>query len=199
MYGMNYSGGGNKTHGQIERAYRIGSLEAGAGESCWILASRDGHSLPLRCDRYSLAGREVVELSYPGSRWRATLELSRVRSGFGGTRAFWLCPRCGRRARFLYFQGQDFQCRECAQLNYRSQQRTKSSLNHYEDGLRLAVDKLQWRPPIDVVPMDFPHVTPGRPRYMHQTTYRRYLARYRRYQKQYQRASLREMLSILRR
>ena len=28
MYGMNYSGGDNKTHGQIERTDRIDSFEA---------------------------------------------------------------------------------------------------------------------------------------------------------------------------
>ena len=120
-------------------------------------------------------------------------------SGFGGRRTFWLCPCCGRRARYLYFKGQGFVCRECAKLNYRSQQRTKSSINHFRDGMKLATEMLSWQPLIDVAPMDFPYVTPDRPRYMHQTTYRRYLARYRQYQEQYQRESLREMLAILRR
>lgn len=197
MYGMNYSGGANKTHGQIERAYRIDSFEAGTVEDRGIVfASSGGKMLPLHCDR---CGQEFVELSYPGSRWRDTLELARVRSGYGGSRAFWLCPICGRRARFLYFKRQGFVCRECARLNYRSQQRTRSSLNHYRDGMRLATDKLHWEPLIDVVPMDFPYMTPDRPRGMHKTTYRRYLARYRRYQAAYERDSLREMLEILRR
>lgn len=127
-----------------------------------------------------------------------TLELARVRSGFGGSRVFWLCPVCGRRARFLYFKGQCFVCRECANLNYRSQQRTRDSLNHYRDGMRLAAEKLRWQPLIDVAPMDFPYMTPDHPRYMHQSTYRRYLVRYRRYQEKYQRDSLRKMRAILR-
>lgn len=203
MYGMNYSGGDNKTHGQIERTDRIDSFEVGERESCGLLiASRDGRSLPLRYDRYTLyepKEQEIVELSYPGSRWRSTLELTRVPSGFGGARVFWLCPRCAQRARYLYFNGQGFVCRECAKLNYRSQQRTHDSLNHYRDGMKLAREKLCWEPPGWFVPMDFPHMTPPCPRYMQQTTYRRHLARYRRYQKQYQRESLREMLAILRR
>ncbi len=201
MYCMNYSGGDNKTHGQVERTDRIDSFEAGGRENCGLLvAARDGRSLPLRYDRYTLYGpkeQEIVELSYPGSRWRSTLELARVPSGFGGTRAFWLCPRCGQRARYLYFKGQGFVCRECAKLNYRSQQRTKNSINHFRDGMKLAREELRWEPPGWFVPMDFPHMTPPCPRYMHQATYRRHLARFRRHQDRYQQESLREMLAIL--
>lgn len=198
MYGMNYSGGDNKTHGQIERADRIDSFEAGkiAGWGM-VLASRGDKMLPLRCDRCGHAGREFVELSYPGSRWRDTLELARVRSGFGGSRVFWLCPICDRRARFLYFKDRRFVCRGCAALNYRSQQRTRDSINHYRDGLKLARDKLGWEPPGWVVPMDFPDLTPPRPRYMHERTYQQHLARFRQYQAAYQRDSMREALAIL--
>lgn len=203
MYGMNYRGGHNCTHGQIERADRIDSFEAGKVEG-WgmILASRDGKVLPLRCNRFpprGPTGRELVELSYPGSRWRDTLELARMQSGFGGSRAFWLCPICGRRARFLYFKGRGFVCRGCAALNYRSQQRTRDSINHYQDGLKLARDKLGWEAPFPVTPMDFLHIVPGRPKGMHGRTYYRYLAQYRQYQEKYRRDSLREMLALLRR
>lgn len=199
MYGMNYSGGDNKTHGQIERADRIDSFEAGMEGWGMVLASRGGKVLPLHCDRYGHAGREFVELSYPRSRWRNTLELARVRSGFGGSRAFWLCPICGRRARFLYFKDRRFVCRECAKLNYQSQQRTRDSINHYRDGLKLARERLGWEPPGYIVPADFPRLTPPCPRYVHQSTYQRRLARFRQYQAAYQRDSLREMLAILRR
>lgn len=200
MYGMNYSGGDNKTHGQIEREDRIDSFEAGKVED-WgmVLAARGDKMFPLRCDHYGQAGRELVELSYSGSRWRVTLELSRVRSGFGGSRAFWLCPICGRRARFLYFKDPGFVCRECAKLNYQSQQRTRDSINHYRDGLKLARERLGWEPPGYITPAWFPQLTPPCPRYMHQSTYQRHLARFRRYQAAYQRDSLRELLAILRR
>lgn len=187
-------GGDNKTHGKIERVHRIDSFEAGKVEGRgFVIASRSGRTIPLNCERYG----QRVELSYPGSRWRDALELTRVRSGFGGSRAFWLCPFCGRRARFLYFKERGFACRECVGLNYHTQQRTRDCLNHYRDGLKLAREKLAWTPPDWLVPMDFPRITPDRPRYMHEATYQRHLARFRRYQAAYRRDSLREMLAIL--
>jgi hypothetical protein len=76
---------------------------------------------------------------------------------------------------------------------------TRDSINHYRDGLKLARERLGWEPPGYICPMDFPYLTPPCPRYMHQSTYRRHLARFRRYQAAYQRDSLREMLAILRR
>ena len=194
MYGMNFSGGRNKTHGQIERTDRIDSFEV-HGDCGLLMASRAGYNLPLW---YDLEAQGSVELSYPGSRWRTALELSFVPSGFGGYRTFWLYPCCGKRARYLYFRDQGFVCRECAKLNYKSQQRTLDSINHARDGLKLAREKLRWEQPFYVPPADFPHVTPDKPKWMHKTTYFRYLARYRRYQEKYQRESLREALAILR-
>ncbi|MDE6590599.1 MAG: hypothetical protein K2K53_09710 [Oscillospiraceae bacterium] len=202
MYGMNYSGGNNKTHNQIERADRIDSFEAGEVEGPGILfASRGDKILPLHCEHFTahdLEERELVELSYPSSRWRCTLELTRVRSGFGGSRAFWLCPRCGRRSRYLYFKNRGFACRECAKLNYQSQQRTQDSINHFRDGMKFAREKLHWFPTLPIVPMDFPTYTPPKPPKMHRATYQRHLARFRQYQAAYRRDSLREMLANLR-
>ena len=195
MYGMNYSGGANRTHGQVERAERIDSFEAGKITGWGKLFSNS--MVPLDCGHFLEDGREIVELSK--GQWSTTLELTRTPSGFGGSCAFWLCPICGQRARFLYFKDLGFVCRECAKLNYRSQQRTRDSINHYRDGLKLARERLDWEPPGYICPMDFPHLTPPCPRYMHQSTYRRHLARFRRYQAAYQRDSLREMLAILRR
>lgn len=194
------NGGYNKTHGQIELAYRIDSFETGRIEDCGtLIVSMGDKTLPLRCDRCGQDGRELVELSYPGSRWRDDLGLTRVRSGFGGSRVFWLCPVCGRRARYLYFKGQGFLCRECARFNYRIQQRTQNSLNHYRDGMRLAREKLGWEPPDWIVPIYFSRLTPPRPRYMHETTYQRHLAQFRRYQLAYLRDSIRELTALKRR
>jgi len=194
VYGMNFSGGSNRTHGQIERAERIDSFEAAQVDG-WgaIFTSR---LFPLECGHFQEPDREAVDLS--AGQWSTTLELTRIPSGFGGSRAFWMCPRCGRRARFLYFKKLSFVCRRCAKLNYRCQQRTKDSTNHAYDGLRLAREKLRWTPPLPVAPMDFPHVVPGKPKGMHKTTYYRYLVRYRRLQEKYRRDSMREMMAVLR-
>ncbi len=195
MYGMNYSGGDNRTHGQIERAERIDSFEAAQVEGRGtIFTSR---MFPLECKRFQGPDWETVDLS--AGQWFITLGLTRIPSGFGGSRAFWVCPGCGSRVRYLYFKGKGFVCRECAKLNYRCQQRTRDSTNYARDGLRLAREKLGWVPPFPVAPIEFPYVSPDRPRYMHRSKYFRILARYRRYQAKYQQDSMKEMLSILRR
>lgn len=194
MYCVNYSGGANRTHGQVERAERVDSFEAGEiplNEWGTLYAHWKGGMIPLDCWH----DPETVELSK--GQWSTTLELTRTPSGFGGSCVFWLCPCCGRRVRYLYFKGRGFLCRGCAKLNYHCQQRTKDSVNSAYDGIRLAREKLRWQPLIDVLPMDFPYMTPGRPKGMHETTYRRYLARYRRYQEKYQRDSMRAMLAVL--
>lgn len=201
MYGMNYSGGDNRTHGQIERAERIDSFEAGKLDGWDVLFT--SRMFPFDCGRFMEYGpgpeasREVVEL-WAGER-RYGLELTRTPSGFGGSCAFWVCPCCGKRARFLYFKKLGFVCRSCAKLNYCCQQRTKDSTNYARDGLKLARDKLRWEPPFPVAPVDFPYIVPDRPKGMHRNTYDRLLARYRRYQEKYQQDSMQEMLAILRR
>lgn len=194
MYCINFSGGNNKTHGQIERALRVDSFEAGAIQGPGtIFAYSCGQMIPLKCGHFMDDDREVVELPKYD-----TLELTRTTNHFGGSRAYWLCPRCGRRARYLYFRGQELKCRECAKLNYRCQQRTKDSTNYARDGLKLVQEKLGWDPPFDFYHAIFPYVTPDKPKGMHWATYNRYLARYKRYQEKYQQDSMREMLAILR-
>lgn len=184
---MNYTSG---THGQVERTDRIDSFEAGKLGNWGVLTARGGGK--LWCEHTTTKGREAVRLDGFG-----VLELERVPAGFGGSRALWVCPCCGERARYLYYNGKGFLCRECAKLNYRSQQRTRDSLRHVEDGLKLAREKLHWEPPAWVTPLDFPSLNPPCPRYMHQDTYQRHLARFRRYQEKYKRDSLREMLALL--
>ena len=59
MYGMNYSGGDNRTHGQIERAERIDAFEAGKVEGWGTLFSNS--MIPLDCGHFMDNGEEVVE------------------------------------------------------------------------------------------------------------------------------------------
>lgn len=91
-----------------------------------------------------------------------------------GQQDFFLCPRCGRRVRFLYLP--DYVCRTCAGLNYRVQQVTRGSFTE----MRCIADKIDARPP----PTDyFDYATSGgyeliRPRYMRKKRFRRYEKKY---------------------
>jgi hypothetical protein len=58
-----------------------------------------------------------------GEDWRSveqTIWLDTTPAGFGGTRYWFLCPRCSRRCRILY-GGALFVCRKCRALVYESQ------------------------------------------------------------------------------
>lgn len=196
------NGGWNKSHGTIEITPRVDSFEAASAEKT-LFAGNGRKSIPLDCARYTEHGpgpgvrREIVELW--GGRWGQTLELSRIASGFGGSRAFWLCPACGGRVRYLYFTGAVFLCRKCARLNYRSQQETKSDCMYYYDkGMALVEKHLDCWPQMRPDGFSFCDWVPDRPRYMHQTTYRRYLARFLRYREKHSDRQMADMLRILR-
>ncbi len=85
-----------------------------------------------------------------------------------GVVAFFECPGCGRRVRFLYLP--EFKCRYCCNLNYRSQQRTKGS----SEELRSIPAKL-----------GLPGNQLIRPFYMHRNRYERYLKRYQKHRERY--------------
>ena len=141
--------------------------------------------------------REIVELSYPGSRWTQTLRLTRMNSGFGGTRAFWMCPQCKRRVRYLYFKGRGFMCRECASLNYKSQQETKDSMCDYRRGMAFAENKLSVNPAFRPDGFDFCEYIPERPKGMHETTYRRYLSRFLKYRERHTARTMADMKKFI--
>lgn len=160
----------------------------------------DGVTRLIDCVHYTEYGpeedREIVEL-WKGE-WSQALELSRKRNGFGGSQPFFLCPACGERVRYLYLTGAVFLCRKCSRLNYRSQQETRSdSMYYYDKGLGL-VEKHLEPPPFLIDGFGFCRWIPDRPRYMHQTTYRRYLRRFAKYQDHHQRRQLEDMARLLR-
>ena len=181
------NGGWNKRYGTVEKVPRIDSYEAGEVESCGaLIAFCDGKMLALDCDHYTECGpeREIVEVWHPEDGWSQTLELSRKVNGFGGSQAFFLCPACGDRRRYLYLTGATFLCRKCAGLNYKSNQETRSgSMYYYGKGVALAEKHLDTWPGVRPDGFGFCRWVPDRPRYMHQTTYRRYLIRFLRYRK----------------
>jgi hypothetical protein len=63
--------------------------------------------------------------------------------GYGGRRFVFLCPRCGRRMRTLFFKGSQFACRRCFNLTYIS-----SNENHKYDSVYRWMSgsmKVHWR------------------------------------------------------
>lgn len=52
------------------------------------------------------------------------VSILRTPCNYGGTRAWFGCPRCGRRVAVLFLAGEWFQCRHCARVAYASQSET---------------------------------------------------------------------------
>ena len=199
------NGGWNKRCGTVEETPRIDSYEAGTvwGWGCLFAYADKGVSLVLDCDHFTDYGpetdREFVELYHPKEEWSQTLELSRKSNGYGGDQAFFLCPACGARRRYLYLTGATFLCRKCAQVNYKSQQETRSdSMYYYDKGVALAEKHPDTWPRVRPDGFSFCNWVPDRPRYMHETTYRRYLARFLRYRRQHEARQMEDMARLLR-
>lgn len=76
-------------------------------------------------------------------------------------------------------------CRECASLNYKSQQETKDSMCDYRRGMAFAENKLSVNPAFRPDGFDFCEYIPERPKGMHETTYRRYLSRFLKYRERH--------------
>lgn len=199
------NGGWNKRCGTVEKVARIDSYEAGAAEGWGVLFGFcDGKMVAFDCDRYTEYGpypeadREIVEVWHPKDGWSQPLELSRKANGFGGSQAFFLCPACGGRVRYLYQMGAAFLCRKCAGLNYRSNQETRSdSMYYYSKGVALVEKHLDTFSGVRPDGFSFCRWLPERPRYMHETTYRRYLRRFAKYQHHHQKRQMEDMLKIL--
>ncbi len=194
------NGGWNKSHGTVETTPRIDSFEAASAEQVFF-AKCDGKMVAVDCDHYTKfeptpgTQREFVEMW--SGQWSQTVELSRKVNGFGSSQAFFLCPACGARVRYLYFTGAIFLCRKCARLNYRGQQETKSDCMYYYDkGMALVEKHLDTWPELRPDGFSFCAWIPERPRYMHQTTYERYLRRFAKYRDQHQKRQIKDMLKI---
>lgn len=197
------NGGWNRSCGCVEKTPRIDSFEAGEIDGCEALFGYADGGIPLVLDCCHNTGCgpdgewESLEVWHSKAGWSQTLELSRKRNGFGGSQPFFLCPACGERVRYLYQVGVTFLCRKCAQLNYRSQQETRSGSMYYHDkGMALA-EKHLW--PLTAYPdgFSFCRWLPDRPRYMHESTYRRYLIRFLRYQEKHADRQMEDMLKLI--
>ncbi len=205
MYRWNNNGGWNRRCGTVEKTPRIDSYEAAAVQGLGhLLGYADGGiPLVLDCHRYIEYGletdREILEVWDPKEKWGQELQLFRKSNGYGGDQAFFLCPACGRRVRYLYLTGAAFLCRKCSGLNYRSQQETRSgTMYFYDKGVALAEKHLDTWPRVRPDGFEFCTWIPERPRYMHQTTYRRHLRRLLRYEDKHLEREKKDLARILR-
>ena len=193
MYRWHNRGGWNKSHGQVENSSRIDSFELAQTQGwSWIMCGQK----PIESSY--LHGDDTCDLIPRDDLWSVEIELSSKPNGYGGEQLFFICPACGQRFRFLYLTGTAFLCRKCAKLNYRSQQETSSdSMYFYHKGMKLVKSRLLTWPQIRPDGFSFCSYFPGRPRFMHQTTYRRYLARFLRYRKKHEDRLLADMNRLL--
>ena len=198
------NGGWNKSHETVEKTPRIDSYEVKemGGLGCLFAFRDNGPPLVLDCCRDITYAPdrdiETVEIWHPRDGWSQIIEISSKENGFGGYQTFFLCPACGERRRYLYLAGDAFLCRKCAKLNYQSQQETRSgSMYYYHKGMDLVQQHLE-QPLFHVDGFGFNRWIPERPRYMHQSTYARYLRRFAKYQDRHQRRQLADMARILR-
>ena len=137
------SGGHNKTHRRLENYHRIDSFafyDYLMGDK--YLQCKTTVQYP--CIRgniiYDVQNKTAVikNLSiHSGESGYMDLPLSRV-LGIDGksVRMYFHCPYCGRRVRYLYDYYKHYACRECAKLNYSSQQ--KSGM----DEIRLKMERI---------------------------------------------------------
>lgn len=187
MYFRCNAGGWNKTHEQVERTPRIDSFEL-AFTHAW-------GGLFCGWEYLDIYQEDSFCEIFPPSEYK--IYLSHKRNGYGGRQTFFLCPGCGKRVRFLYLTGgRGFLCRKCARLNYRSQQQTRGSMTYYHKGMKYAEEHLS-HPPFALDGFSFCHWIPDRPRYMHNTTYRKHLKRFLRYQEQHEARTLADLMRII--
>lgn len=176
-------GGHNKTHDQVEDYMKLDSFLFRECVSLLEEKNRDdveGHfpwgkggniGFVLYQTRlqllYSIGGYEVRESFY----------FSKVPNNYGGIpRLYFICPYCGKTARYIYMHKKHFKCRKCANLNYNSQQITKGEDIHARRMLKILRNDFGIKESISA--FDASMYRPERPKGMHNRTYLKHLIRY---------------------
>ena len=84
------------------------------------------------------------------------LNVSETPCNYGGVRYWFDCPNCHNRISKLYIYNKRFQCRKCADLNYYSQQRTKTDCGYFLYLAEKLAKKVQSDFKVDPVYAHFP-------------------------------------------
>lgn len=162
-------GGKNRVHDSVSNYERIDSFKIGTLRGWFIGFWNRGGSVILDC-----TGDDSVELFCSINEPPDRVGLSRVANHYGGDRAYFLCPECGRRVRFLYRPpaGDTFRCRRCWSLNYPSQQMRSREASAYLRGVKLLRERFKWPESLIPKPKRFYGFFPPRPKWMRRWTYR---------------------------
>ena len=191
-----------KTKGTVENTPRLDAedLKPGKGWELVTIHNAQGRCLDSFVDEEEDGGMVALLNSVwgdpDGPIWRYKLKTTTDLF----PRLRYVCPKCGKPRRFLYFDGKEdvFSCRWCCNLNYRVQQKRKDCVEYYYDALEYAKTYLKgWTPPPGSVPADFPHMVPEKPPGMSKQYYEKVLKRFRHYQKQYKDAAGDELYQIM--
>lgn len=194
------SGGTNKTHYQVEsrRAFRVDSFAfARRIEGDKYAFCKD--VIKVKAGRTHIIYNTRVKIAQIWDCGEYTLlKLSRVKNIDGQSqRVYFICPRCGRRVRYLYtgFDGKH-RCRTCSRLNYKSQQ--INGLDEMRLKMRRIVeDKLgyyEWHEICDCIE-DVPR--PPKPPYMRWDKYSALVLKLSQMQAEYYEEFQRQALRIL--
>jgi len=144
----------------VRRFDREGLLRPGVWTWWW----RDAESGETTASIRVLGGEQSIELHYQvGERvFSPRVIIDRTACGYGGSRAWFLCPVCFARRAILYAAGGTFACRACHGLVYASQ--SDSELVAAQRRVEKAAERLEG-----------PHMV--RPKGMHDATYSRIIDR----------------------
>lgn len=179
-----FCGGQNKTHGCTTQCKRLDSFHCGKALPLMAEKGLEVHRVTMRWkdgDNIGLAlypGRmELHYLAGEGEARReihATAYLDPVENNYGGPpRIYFRCPSCSRRCRFLYLRNLHFKCRQCAELNYYSQQVSKGTDEAAYKMQRFIREKFGVEESMS--PAEAVDYFPARPKGMHRNTYFRLL------------------------
>ncbi len=188
-------GGHNQTHNTVERRRHLDSFYVGK-------IRRAIKANGMDCDTYEDKGNGVSivlsldSMTYDGIK----VEFSFQHVGYGThDRCFFLCPACGERFRYIYIikhKGRRVSLsRNCAKLNYRSQQITHGTEECAYRMKRLLRDKFHVTE--DLAPIDAQCYIPNRPRGMRKKTYIRLMEELERVQQEYYEAFIQGAARII--
>jgi hypothetical protein len=164
-------GGGPVTDRQrwldVRKLARAGALTPGTraaqswhrrGEPWGSIGVTGGGDLVTLIYQCQIGGGEGRTVELP-------VDLVRTPCGWGGSRPWFLCPRCGRRVALLYLgAGGAFACRHCERLAYQSQRETDEGRTARR--IETIRRRLGWTP-------GFLNGEGPRPKWMHRRTFER--------------------------